>query len=196
MSDFLPHPFWNFSLEVYGGDGAARACLDLQERRGADVNLLLYCAWLGASGRGTVTVEKLRAIISDVARWQTEVVQPARALRQKIKALGGATAGSGADFPDQVEAARRKAAEAELAAEHVEQLVLAAHAPFSGDRDKPMRERLRAAVGNLGVYAVCLGVSPDDQDREAVATILAAAFPVTPRFEVERAVGLHARSAV
>ncbi len=195
MSDFLPHPFWNFSLEVYGGDGAARACLDLQERRGADVNLLLYCAWLGASGRGTVTVEKLRAVIADIARWQTEVVQPARALRQKIKALGGATSGSGADFPAQVEAARRKAADAELAAEHVEQLVLAAHAPFSGDRDRPVRDRLRAAVGNLGVYAVCLGVTPDDQDREAVASILASAFPITPRFEVERAVGLRASSA-
>jgi uncharacterized protein (TIGR02444 family) len=195
MSDFLPHPFWNFSLEVYGGDGAARACLDLQERRGADVNLLLYCAWLGASGRGTVTVERLRAIVADVARWQVEVIQPARALRQKIKALGGATTGSGADFPAQVEAARRKAAEAELAAEHVEQLVLATHAPFSGDRDKPVRDRLRAAVGNLGVYAVCLGVTPDDQDREAVASILAAAFPMTPRFEVERAVGLRASSA-
>lgn len=194
MSDFLPHPFWNFSLEVYGGDGAARACLDLQERRAADVNLLLYCAWLGASGRGTVTVEKLRAVIADIARWQTEIIQPARALRQKIKTLGGATTGSGADFPAQVEAARRKAAEAELAAEHVEQLVLAAHAPFSGDRDKPVRDRLRAAVGNLGVYAVCLGVTPDDRDREAVATILAAAFPVTPRFEVERAVGLRANS--
>lgn len=195
MSDFLPHPFWNFSLEVYGGDGAARACLDLQERRAADVNLLLYCAWLGASGRGTVTVEKLRGVIADIARWQTEVIQPARALRQKIKTLGGATTGSGADFPAQVEAARRKAAEAELAAEHVEQLVLAAHAPFSGDRDKPVRDRLRAAVGNLGVYAVCLGVTPDDRDREAVATILAAAFPVTPRFEVERAVGLRANTA-
>ena len=112
------------------------------------------------------------------------------------QALGGATAGSGADFPDQVEAARRKAAEAELAAEHVEQLVLAAHAPFSGDRDRPTHERLRAAVGNLGVYAVCLGASPDDQDREAVATILAAAFPVMQRFDVERAVGLRTRSTV
>ena len=33
MSDFLPHPFWNFSLEIYSGEGVAEACLDLQERR-------------------------------------------------------------------------------------------------------------------------------------------------------------------
>ena len=53
MSDFLPHPFWNFSLELYAGDGVAEACLDLQERRGCDVNILLFCCWLGASGRPT-----------------------------------------------------------------------------------------------------------------------------------------------
>ena len=28
MSDFLPHPFWNFSLELYAGEGVAEACLD------------------------------------------------------------------------------------------------------------------------------------------------------------------------
>src|SRR3954470_3940357 len=46
MSDFLPHPFWNFSLELYAGEGVAEACLDLQERRGCDVNVLLFCCWL------------------------------------------------------------------------------------------------------------------------------------------------------
>ena len=25
MSDFLPHPFWNFSLELYAGEGVVRA---------------------------------------------------------------------------------------------------------------------------------------------------------------------------
>ena len=39
MSDFLPHPFWNFSLELYAGEGVAEACLDLQERRGCDVTM-------------------------------------------------------------------------------------------------------------------------------------------------------------
>ena len=28
MSDFLPHPFWNFSLELYAGEGVAEACID------------------------------------------------------------------------------------------------------------------------------------------------------------------------
>ncbi|MDP1749408.1 MAG: TIGR02444 family protein, partial [Reyranella sp.] len=78
MSDFLPHPFWNFSLEIYGGEGVAEACLDLQERRGCDVNILLFCCWLGASGRPTLTADRLRAILKASDAWQAEIVQPLR----------------------------------------------------------------------------------------------------------------------
>jgi uncharacterized protein (TIGR02444 family) len=190
VSDFLPHPFWNFSLELYAGDGVAEACLDLQERRGCDVNILLFCCWLAASGRPTLTADRLRTILKASDAWQAEIVRPLRAVRRLLKDRPWPEA-----LPETVDAVRRRVADAELAAEHAEQIKLASlHSP-PADRDRPIEKRLRAAVGNLGVYAVCLGVTPDDKDREAVAAILASAFPVTPRFEVERAVGLHATSA-
>lgn len=185
MSDFLPHPFWNFSLEVYGGEGVSAACLDLQERRGADVNVLLLCVWLGASGRGTLTVDRLKAVLAEVRPWQTDIVQPARAMRRRIREGDWRTAP-----PEVVEAVRRRIAEAELAAEHVEQLMLASRWPLPGDRDRPPHQRLRAAVGNLGVYAVCLGVTPDARDRESLLPLVAAAFPSLHQVEVERALGI------
>ena len=49
---FEDHPFWEFSLRVYGNGGVPTACLALQERHAIDVNLLLFCAWIGESGRG------------------------------------------------------------------------------------------------------------------------------------------------
>jgi hypothetical protein len=49
---------------------------------------------------------------------------------------------------------------------------------------------MRSAVGNLGVYAVCLGVIPDAQDRAAVATMMAACFPSLMREEIDRTVGV------
>ena len=85
MSDFLPHPFWNFSLELYAGEGVAEACLDLQERRGCDVNILLFCCWLGASGRPTLTADRLRAILKASDAWQAEIVRPLRAVRRLLK---------------------------------------------------------------------------------------------------------------
>ena len=44
-------PFWQFSGAVYAHPGVAEACLDLQDRHGLDVNLLLFCAWAGVQGR-------------------------------------------------------------------------------------------------------------------------------------------------
>ena len=85
MSDFLPHPFWNFSLELYAGEGVAEACLDLQERRGCDVNILLFCCWLGASGRPTLTADRLRALLKASDAWQAEIVRPLRAVRRLLK---------------------------------------------------------------------------------------------------------------
>jgi uncharacterized protein (TIGR02444 family) len=187
VSDFLPHPFWNFSLELYAGEGVAEACLDLQERRGCDVNILLFCCWLGASGRPTLTAERLRAILAASEAWQADVVKPLREMRRRLKDKVWPGA-----LPETVDAVRRRVADAELSAEHAEQLALVSlHAP-PPDRDRPPEKRLRAAVGNLGVYAVCLGVVPDDKDRKAVATLMRETFPALAPPEVAEAVGLAA----
>jgi uncharacterized protein (TIGR02444 family) len=185
VSDFLPHPFWNFSLELYAGDGVAEACLDLQERRGCDVNILLFCCWLGASGRPTLTADRLRAILKASDVWQAEVVRPLRAVRRLLKDRPWPEA-----LPETVDAVRRRVADAELAAEHAEQIKLASlHSP-PADRDRPVEKRLRAAVGNLGIYAVCLGVVPDAKDRAAVAALMKATFPTLAAQEVEQTVGV------
>src|SRR3954468_4289017 len=185
MSDFLPHPFWNFSLELYAGEGVAEACLDLQERRGCDVNVLLFCCWLGASGRPTLTADRLRTILKVSDVWQAEIVRPLRQVRQLLKDKPWTET-----LPETVEAARRRVADAELAAEHAEQLKLVSlHVP-PADRDRPVEKRLRSAVGNLGVYAVCLGVTPDAKDRADVVALMAATFPGLPAEEIAKAVGV------
>ena len=40
--------FWEFSLTVYGGPGVQEECLLLQDRYGVDINVLLFCAYVGA----------------------------------------------------------------------------------------------------------------------------------------------------
>jgi uncharacterized protein (TIGR02444 family) len=184
MSDFLPHPFWNFSLELYAGEGVAEACLDLQDRRGCDVNILLFCCWLGASGRPTLTAERLRAILKVSDVWQAEIIRPLRQVRRLLKDRPWIEA-----LPETVDAARRRVADAELAAEHAEQLKLASLYAPPADRDRPVEKRLRAAVGNLGVYAVCLGVIPDTKDRAAVSSLMKATFPLLSSEEIDHVVG-------
>jgi uncharacterized protein (TIGR02444 family) len=149
------------------------------------VNVLLFCCWLGASGRPTLTAERLRAILKVSDVWQAEIVRPLRQVRRLLRDKAWLEA-----LPETVDAARRRVADAELAAEHAEQLKLASLYAPPPDRERPVEKRLRAAVGNLGVYAVCLGVVPDARDRADVVALMKATFPVLPDAEIVRAVGV------
>jgi uncharacterized protein (TIGR02444 family) len=163
----------------------AEACLDLQERRGCDVNILLFCCWLGTSGRPTLSADRLRAILKASDLWQAEIVRPLRQVRRLLKDRPWPEA-----LPETVDAVRRRVADAELAAEHAEQIKLASLYTPPADRDRPVEKRLRAAVGNLGVYAVCLGVVPDAKDRAAVAALMKGTFPMLTADEIARTVGI------
>jgi hypothetical protein len=129
----------------------------------------------------------LRAILRASDGWQASVVRPLREVRRLLKDRPWPDA-----LPETVDAVRRRVADAERAAEHAEQIKLASLYAPPADRDRPVEKRLRAAVGNLGVYAVCLGVVPDDQDRAAVATLMNGTFPSLAPPEIARVVGIAA----
>lgn len=80
---------WAFSLEVYGKPGVAEACLLLQTRHGADVNLLLWAAFLGARCNHALTLEERRRAEEAVAEWHDEIVRSLRALRTRLKSGPG-----------------------------------------------------------------------------------------------------------
>jgi uncharacterized protein (TIGR02444 family) len=133
--------FWRFSLAVYGKPGVAPACLVLQDQFGHDVNLALFCCWLGASGRGRLTHTVLDAADRAVAPWRHEVVENFRAARRAIKAA--ATSDGDGLYA--------KAKAIELEAERLLQIRLVELAP-PADPSLPVRERVDAAIANLTLY--------------------------------------------
>jgi uncharacterized protein (TIGR02444 family) len=145
-------PFWRFSLRTYRRPGVAQACLALQDECGADVNVLLYCCWMGSRGK-CLDRRGVRSAMSAVGRWQDEVVRPLRRARRAIrKDPRGCTA-------EQATALRQHIAAAELDAEYLEQQLLAAEAsrasPAVGS-DAPRA----AAANNLSRYVEALGAAP------------------------------------
>ena len=84
MSPAKEHALWDFSQDLYGRPGVAEACLSLQDRRGLDVNILLFCCWAGMRGQA-LTVEALAACLDTVRPWQDQVVKPLRAVRRWLK---------------------------------------------------------------------------------------------------------------
>jgi len=77
----MPTDLWDFAIGLYARPDVETACLELQAL-GADVCLMLCAAWL-EQRRVEVDdthIERLRQL---AAPWQTQVVQPLRALRQQ-----------------------------------------------------------------------------------------------------------------
>lgn len=189
--DFPDHPFWDFSLETYAQPGVAPACLALQERHRIDVNLLLFCCWLGRAGYGSLGDAGIARLAERAAPWHRDVVRGLRALRAHLKH----------EIPGSPEdlrlALRKRVAALEIDAEHVEQLALAdalAEIPsgMPGGIPTPETEQeagVDDAVANLSSYFSFCGIVADAADRDGLATILDAAFPDVPATRIGQLCG-------
>jgi uncharacterized protein (TIGR02444 family) len=149
--------FWGFSNRCYARPGVAAVCLDLQDRSGRDVNLLLYAAWVGASGRGRLAPADLARAEAAVAPWRREVVEPLRQIRRRVKAT-----------PDSA-ALHATLKAGELQAEAHAQALLEAVAPAPDAR--PAAARRADALANLRLY---LGHAAPAPLRRALAAEIAA----------------------
>lgn len=157
---------WPFSLRAYAARGVAEACLALQARRAADVNLLLWCGWRAAMGGGACDASDLRRAIALAAPWQIEVVLPLRMVRQALKRRATSD-GDVAAFRDEV---KRQ----ELEAERLEQLALARLGDWPCDDRRSVEDRCHDAVLSFTAYLAMLGAEPDDSDRRDMAVVAAA----------------------
>src|SRR5690242_18092915 len=78
----LNNPLWRFSLTIYAASGVSAECLNLQDAFGIDVNLLLFCAWLGADLHVLLTSRDIQEASAAVQDWHDRVVRPLRSVRQ------------------------------------------------------------------------------------------------------------------
>ncbi|MEQ9465207.1 MAG: TIGR02444 family protein [Haliea sp.] len=143
----MHNPLWEFSLQLYARPGVAEACIEAQDHYAADVNLLLYAAWLAQQGL-ELDPGQWQALAAGVDEWRRRVVAPLRALRRDWKALPDAAA-----LREQVRAL-------ELAAEQAQQeQILAWHR-----RQAP---RPAQAGSLLWALACLLGSPPAQAGSEA-----------------------------
>lgn len=80
-----PSTLWAFTLDRYSRPGVQEAVISLQDQYDADVNLLFFCIWYAATGRGRLTEIEFVKIEARIAHWRHEVTVPLRRLRNNIK---------------------------------------------------------------------------------------------------------------
>ncbi|MFT5350960.1 MAG: hypothetical protein ACI9MF_001779, partial [Gammaproteobacteria bacterium] len=79
--------FWDYSVRTYRKDNVPEACLSLQDERGVDVNMLLYCCWFGLT-RGSQQLESFQEVFDFSENWALSVVRPLRHVRTWMKLEG------------------------------------------------------------------------------------------------------------
>ncbi len=116
----MDSPFWNFSVAVYGASGVEGECLALQDQFGLDINLVLFCAFLGAVHGIALTSDDIAAARQEVGPWHQGAVSTLRAARRRLKTieLGDADAARAAVH------LRIQVKIAELESERIEQSIL------------------------------------------------------------------------
>lgn len=162
MSDFPDHPFWDFSLDLYGRPGVARDCLALQDRLDLDVNLLLFACWWALRGGRPLTEAEWRRLIAGSADWRDNAVRRLRALRRFLKPAGASPDIAGMH-------ARVKALE--LDAEHVAQLAIAALHDGPQGTPPPPAGRADACAAALSGYVAAVAVRMSAEDRACLGRI-------------------------
>ena len=179
--------FWAFSLHLYGQKGVSDACLGLQDRLAADVNLVLFAVWLGASGH-RLEADEAQMAVDAVILWQRDVVETLRGVRRRLE-TGPAPAPS-----PQTEALREAVKASELAAEKVEQDTLQRLRDAWGLQGSPADPVTAAAANIASVLRITASAPPGDAESDLICSIVNAAIPTAPAATVAAAVLRQLRS--
>ncbi len=165
--------FWDFSVRTYRTQGVPEACLSLQDDYGADVNMLLYCAWIAlAAGRFDDGLFRRAGEFSDA--WAEHVVKPLRSARTWMKQSGCRS--------DPVPAApcmalREDIKSVEFAAEKMQQEVLESLLITGANSGSAPDRIIESAIVNLHRYLVQQDIPVSNDVCDKLCVILRAAFP-------------------
>ncbi len=172
------NPLWDFMVTTYKEPGVEKACLALQSRLGADVNMVMFCIWLAYRGAGSANLARYLGAALKLSRsWQSAMVEPLRTARNNLKDHIESTGMSGPAQQAAV-ALRERIKASELEMEHMETLALYALAPEGEDQGigTSPAECKDDARNNLTVYFAAMGVKVDPLGETHVMRILTAVF--------------------
>jgi len=153
--------FWTWSNDVYRKTGASDRLIALQDAAGLDVNIALWCAWVGLE-TGLARPKDIRRAAAAADDWASDVVGPIRAARRALK--------SAPDEADGADALRKQVKKIELEAERIEQTLLERLAP----QDPQGPAGPEAAVANLAAYCEIAEARVEEEQIRGLVDCLAS----------------------
>ena len=172
------NPLWDFVSWAYAEPGVEKACLALQNRLNADVNMVLFCTWLAYRGTGTSHLAKFLGAALKLSReWQRNLVEPLRGCRENLKDVIEASSLVGNDRAAAAEL-RERIKQCEQDMEQLQTLAFYSLVTDGNDEGvaRSPAEQKDDALNNLTVYFSATGVKLDPLGQTHVMRILTAVF--------------------
>lgn len=166
----MSESFWDFSVRSYRTENVAEACLSLQDERGVDVNMLLYCCWFGVT-RGQQQAEFFQNVFEFSESWAVQVVRPLRYVRTWMKLAGCHDPRMPTETCMEF---REKVKGVEFTAEKIQQDVLESLTVSIVEKDLALADQLGAIAKNIHQYFATVNIITDDFVRERLLTIIQA----------------------
>lgn len=175
------HPFWQFSCWVYQEHSLKFACLKLQDQLNMNVNFILFACWLATNGRGRLQVADFSRLDQLTATWRQFITLKLRSFRQSLARQ--VTAHNRSNLINVVQ-------QEELAAEQIEQLMLAHNFASILPRERTGLQKASDAANSLQNYAHHLDVNLRAEECRWLADILQAIFPRISTTDIEQLCGV------
>ena len=175
--------FWDFSIRTYKTEQVATACLSLQDERGVDVNMLLFCCWFGHT-RGHLPLQSFQEIFDFSESWAARVVRPLRGARTWMKSDGC----SDPRMPTRTcMELREKIKGLELNAEKIQQSVLESLISSFPETTATLPAQLDAITNNVFQYFDMVNINNDDFIREKLSVAIEAGVTDFTREQIKSA---------
>ena len=168
--------FWDFSVRTYRTQGVPDACLSLQNDHGADVNMLLYCCWVGVYvGRFDDELFEMASRFS--SNWANHVVIPLRSARSWMKHEGCSVNPVPTDTCMEL---REKIKSVEFDSEKLQQQALESLTNIDQPGKSGKQQILEAVDANLDRYAAYAQIEPIEEVRSKFQRIINAGMGFGP----------------
>jgi len=167
--DYPNSEFWNYSTQVWTLPGIEPTCLELQNEHLANVNLLLYCCWVGDKSL-CINDDDLQVLLDTTQPWQT-IIKPLRNSRKMMQQNLIAMPAS------MIKQTISNISEMELNAEHMEQMAL--EKALNLEQIAPCTEpsNIECSLLNLSTYLQSLeSISSTEQLMPLIIQLLNAIY--------------------
>ncbi len=160
----------DFATQALQTANVESACLNLQNRFAADINILLFCCWCG-NRHVALNKDDLRQVVATAAPWQDVILKPLRNARKMMKQDIFA-------IPSEVlDQTANNMSEVESNAERMELLSIEKALDLRGRETDGSRTAVEVSAENLALYLRQLEtVAAMDEVSEDLARLLDAVY--------------------